>query len=146
MPDMLVRLYALPNSDVWDARSARTGATIRRVEPGDCTPLRAFVEQAFGVRWADAIGVALSRTPIAAYLALVGGEIVGFALYDVAHPGSFGPMGVREDHRGRGIGASLLMRSLESMWNVGYGYAVIMGVGPAEFYTKVCGATLIAEP
>jgi hypothetical protein len=29
------------------------------------------------------------------------------------------------------------------MREAGYGYAVIGGVGPAEFYEKVCGATII---
>ena len=42
-----------------------------------------------------------------------------------------------------GIGAALLYRCLEAMWEMGYAYAVIGGVGPAEFYEKVCGAFLI---
>ncbi|MEX0750197.1 MAG: hypothetical protein WD359_05250 [Dehalococcoidia bacterium] len=29
------------------------------------------------------------------------------------------------------------------MWELGYAYAIIGGVGPAEFYAKVCGATVI---
>jgi hypothetical protein len=30
------------------------------------------------------------------------------------------------------------------MREMGYGYAIIGGVGPAEFYEKVCGATVIS--
>ncbi len=71
------------------------------------------------------------------------GEIVGFAAYECSRRGFFGPTGVREDLRGNGAGASLLMRCLEAMREMGYGYAIIGGVGPAEFYEKVCGATVI---
>jgi hypothetical protein len=52
-----------------------------------------------------------------------------------------GPTGARM--RGRGLGAALLFRCLESMRDMGYGYAVIGGVGPAAFYEKVCGAFVI---
>ena len=31
------------------------------------------------------------------------------------------------------------------MREMGYGYAIIGGVGPAEFYEKVCGAFVIAD-
>jgi predicted N-acetyltransferase YhbS len=50
---------------------------------------------------------------------------------------------VREDLRSSGAGAALLMRCLESLREMGYGYAIIGGVGPAAFYEKVCGATVI---
>ncbi len=42
------------------------------------------------------------------------------------------------------IGAALLFRCLEAMWEMGYAYAIIGGVGPAEFYEKVCSAFLIS--
>jgi len=37
----------------------------------------------------------------------------------------------------------LLLRSLRAMRDEGYVYAIIGGVGPAEFYEKCVGATLI---
>ena len=45
--------------------------------------------------------------------------------------------------RKQSIGASLLFRCLEGMRDLGYAYAVIGGVGPAEFYEKTCGAKII---
>jgi len=142
---MLARLYALPDAGRYVERTARAGISVRRVAPADATPLRAFVEERFGARWADGVPVALSRQPLAAFVALEGEACAGFALYDVAHRMYFGPMGVREDLRGCGIGAVLLIRSLDAMAERGYAYAIIGDVGPVEFYERVCGATVIPD-
>ncbi|HMO55107.1 MAG TPA: hypothetical protein PJ994_11425, partial [Tepidiformaceae bacterium] len=63
-------------------------------------------------------------------------------------PDYFGPTGVAESQRGSGIGKVLLLQCLESLAAQGYAYAIIGGVGPAEFYEKTVGATLIpgSEP
>ena len=60
----------------------------------------------------------------------------------------FGPVGVRADYQGRGIGKALLLTCLHAMAVEGYAYAVIAGAGPTEFYAKVVGATVIegSEP
>ncbi len=55
----------------------------------------------------------------------------------------FGPTRVLDSERGKGIGKALLLRSLRAMRDEGYVYAIIGGVGPAEFYEKCVGATLI---
>ena len=40
---------------------------------------------------------------------------------------------------------TLLIRCLEAMYEMGYAYAIIGGVGEARaFYEKVCAATVIA--
>ena len=46
------------------------------------------------------------------------------------------------------IGKALLFNCLEAMKQQGYGYAIIGGVGPAEFYAKTVGAIPIegSEP
>ena len=41
------------------------------------------------------------------------------------------------------MGALVLLRCLEAMREMGYGYAIIGGVGPTEFYEKVCDAFVI---
>jgi predicted N-acetyltransferase YhbS len=58
--------------------------------------------------------------------------------------GMFGPTGVAERQRGRGIGTALLFASLRAMRRQGYAYAVIARVGPEEFYRRAVGATVIA--
>ncbi len=77
------------------------------------------------------------------FLALSGEEIVGFAAYDCAFRSYFGPTGVREELRGKGIGGALLLRALEDMAAQAYKYAIIGEVEPVQFYAKVCGAAVI---
>jgi predicted N-acetyltransferase YhbS len=59
--------------------------------------------------------------------------------------GFFGPGGVAESYRAKGIGAALLMSCLLDMRLKGYGYAIIGDVGPVEFYRKVVGAIEIPD-
>jgi GNAT superfamily N-acetyltransferase len=118
MPDMLVRLYDLPSPDQYYRRAAAAGVVVRRAEPWDRLRLRAFIDKEFGPWWS-------------------------VEAYECTRRDFFGPTGVRQDLRGNGIGAALLFRCLESMWEMGYAYAVIGGVGPVTFYEKVCGAFLI---
>jgi len=53
--------------------------------------------------------------------------------------------GVDEAARGTGVGAALLVACLHAMAARGYFYAVIGGVGPAEFYAKTVGAVEIPD-
>jgi hypothetical protein len=41
------------------------------------------------------------------------------------------------------LGTALLWVALRAMWEVGYAYAIIGGVGPQEFYARAVAATLI---
>jgi GNAT superfamily N-acetyltransferase len=141
---MLVRLYDLPDAAPYDARTSGAGVRVRRLDAWDRTALRKFVDQHFGANWAAEAEFAFSNGhPITGFIAVRDGVIAGFAVYESSRRGFFGPTGVREDLRGKGVGASLLFRCLESMREMGYAYAIIGGVGPAEFYAKVCGARII---
>ena len=140
---MLVRLYDLPDPDGYYRRAREAGATVRRAEPWDRFALRAFIEANFWEAWAAEAELAYSGHRITAFVATVEGRIAGFAVYECSRRGFFGPTGVREDLRGRGLGAALLFRCLEAMSEMGYAYAVIGGVGPQAYYEKVCGAFII---
>jgi GNAT superfamily N-acetyltransferase len=143
MPDMLVRLYDLPPSAPYFARAASAGLTVRRADPWDRLRLREFIRSNFQELWAIEADRAFANTPVTAFLGIEGRGIAGFAVYESTRRNFFGPAGVREDLRGRGLGAALLFRCLESMRELGYGYAIIGGVGPAEFYEKTSGAFVI---
>lgn len=141
--DMVVPLLALPPPAPALARAAAAGVVVRRARAWEQSPLRSFVEKHFSDTWADEVLPAWSRTPLSAFLAMEDDRIVGFATYNCAHPGLFGPTGVRPNRRGLGLGAALLLRCLEDMRALGYIYAIIGAVGPADFYQKACGAVLL---
>jgi GNAT superfamily N-acetyltransferase len=142
MQDMLVALYSLPDSRQLTADLAAAGIACRRAESFERSVVLDFVAAHFP-NWCDEAEAAFARSPATLYVAIERGKVVGFAAYNVARPDFFGPTGVDPAYRGRWIGALLLLRSLEALREEGYGYAIIAGVGPAAFYERVVGATLI---
>jgi GNAT superfamily N-acetyltransferase len=143
MPDMLVRLYDLPEGAPRYASCRQAGFELRRADPWDRLRLREFIRANFQDLWAIEADRAFNNLPITCHLATREGRIAGFAVYESTRRGYFGPTGVSEEHRGRGLGTALLFACLESMWQMGYAYAIIGGVGPAQFYEKACGAFVI---
>ena len=147
MPDMLVKLYALPPLEPALQRCADAGITIRPARAFERTALRRFVERHFNERWADEADTGFSRQPVSVHLATTGehraAEIVGFSAHECTARGFFGPTGVAESARGSGTGTALLLASLHAQRDLGYAYAIIGGVGPAAFYERACGATII---
>ncbi|MGA0846707.1 MAG: GNAT family N-acetyltransferase [Luteolibacter sp.] len=141
MTDMLVRLYDLPE-DAASITPVGEGIQIRRARAYERHHAANFA-RSFSEKWASEVEVAMSRQPVSCFIATLDQTIVGFACYDTTMRGFFGPTGVAESARGRGIGKCLLMHSLIALREAGYAYAVIGGVGPREFYEKVCGAVVI---
>jgi len=144
MPDMLVNLYQLPeNMDF--LQDLPEGVKIKRAMAPDTGRIMAWIEETFSVGWAHECQKALFNNPQSCFLAVKDKEIVGFACYDATARGFVGPMGVCEEARGTGVGKVLLVTALEHMRVLGYAYAIIGGVGPAEFYARCVGATLIED-
>ncbi|MFS0788039.1 GNAT family N-acetyltransferase [Shouchella sp. 1P09AA] len=137
MSDMLVALYALPEEE------PSPKMVIRRALAPEKTTVLEWIRKHFSQGWADECDVAFSREPISCYLAIQNDELIGFACYDATMKNFFGPTGVQETSRGLGAGKALLLRALHGMKESGYGYAIIGGVGPADFYEKTVGATSI---
>src|SRR5919112_5328872 len=145
MPDMLVNLMLLPPRDAASEELRAAGVVVRRAQPWELTPLREFVTENFQRSWADEISGGLARQPVTVFVALREGRLVGFAAYECTRKDFFGPTGVAESERGRGVGRALLIASLWGLREMGYAYAVIGGVGPAEFYERAVGARLIPD-
>jgi GNAT superfamily N-acetyltransferase len=145
MPDMLVNLLRLPPPDEATAELLREGVVVRRARPWELTTVREFVTRHFGTAWADEISVGFARQPVTVYVALRERRLAGFAAYECTRKDFFGPAGVVESERGRGIGRALLLASLRGLRELGYAYAVIGGVGPVEFYERAVGARLIPD-
>jgi len=140
MIDMLVRLYDLPESGELYQKVEEQGIVLRRARAFEKHTVVDFARTHFSVKWVSEVEVALSRQPVACFIATKDKAILGFACYDTTMRGFFGPTGVAETARGTGIGKALLFKSLEALRDIGYAYAIIGGVGPKEFYAKACGA------
>ena len=141
MPDLLVNLLKLsPPKSVSDE-----GITIRRAQPFEITPVRQFIEENFSVAWADEISVAFVHQPVTVFIATRDGRVIGFAGYECTRKAFFGPTGVDESERGRGIGRSLLVAALHGLRELGYVYGIIGAAGPVEFYQETVGAIVIPD-
>ena len=122
-----------------------SGIVIRRAQPFEITRVRSFIEDNFSVAWADEVSVGFACKPVSIYLAIVERNIVGFGAYECTRRSFFGPTGVSENMRGRGIGKALLLACLWGLRELGYVYAIIGHAGPVEFYEKTVGAIVIPD-
>ncbi|PYG84319.1 acetyltransferase (GNAT) family protein [Ruminiclostridium sufflavum DSM 19573] len=79
------------------------------------------------------------------FISVIDNGIVGFACYDCTGSGYFGPLGVANSERGKGVGTELLYACLDAMKNTGYGYAIIGWVDDTAkgFYEKTALAAYI---
>jgi hypothetical protein len=89
------------------------------------------------------VTVAMAHQPPGCLIAVINGRLAGFACYDATARGFFGPTGVAEASRGKGIGLALLFHTLQAMKAQGYAYAIIGAAGPHEFYASAVGAVPI---
>ena len=140
MPDLLVNLLKIPALEETSAEFL-----VRRAQPFELTPVRAFVEKNFSRSWADEISVGFARQPISVFIATIQRELVGFAAYECTRRGFFGPTGVIPAGQGKGIGKALLLASLWALREMGYVYAIVGAAGPVRFYQKAVGAIIIPD-
>lgn len=158
MSDMLVKLYALPEVEPLKADLNQRGIVIRQARTSEKGIITDWIRQRFSAAVTAECQAAIDQRPVRCYIALEkpragvhmaqpdelhSEALLGFACYDVAGRGLFGPEGVREDRRGEGIGKMLLLTCLHAMKAERYAYAVIGWAGPTEFYAKAVGATPI---
>ena len=144
---MLVKLYELPPAAPEVASLRDKGIVCRRAENFERSAILSFVEANFP-HWADELMAGFAHVRPTVLVAEREGRVLGFACYNATRPDYFGPTGVLESERSQGIGRVLLLQCLEALAAEGYAYAIIGGVGPAEFYEKAVGATIIegSEP
>ena len=141
--DMLVKLHEVQDDEALMEKLRDEGIFIKRAMTPDMTKITAWVEAEFGRGWADQCMAGILGG--GCWIAEKDGRPVGFACFDATLPGFFGPTGVKENMRGRGVGRALLIRCMISMRERGASYAVIGWAGPKEFYRKAVGAGLIED-
>lgn len=143
MPDMLVQLLKLPPLEPLLSDLRTDGVVIRRAHSFEITAIREFIQTHFSTGWADEVTPCYARQPITLYIAIRTGKVIGFGAYEATQRAFFGPTGVLEAERGRGIGKALLLACLWGQREMGYAYGIIGGAGPTGFYEKAVGATVI---
>lgn len=143
MPDMLVKLYELPGSSELLKDLAKEKIRIHRALAPDKERVLNWVGEHSTAGARSEADVCFANQPISLFLATRKREILGFACYNATAKNFFGPTHVLKSMRGKGIGKALLIASLEALKAEGYAYAIIGGVGPAEYYEKMVGATII---
>jgi GNAT superfamily N-acetyltransferase len=145
MPDLLVNLLKLPAVEPLSAELQKAGINVRRAQPFEIAPVREFIEKNFSIAWADEVSVGFANKPVTVYLATRDSRVIGFAGYECTRKAFFGPTGVAENERGRGIGKALLIASLWGLRELGYVYGIIGRAGPVEFYQEAIGAIVIPD-
>ena len=128
MPDLLVPLYKLPAHNDLTQRLATDGIIIRRAFPFDLSRTRRFIAETFSESWADETEAGFARQPITCWIAVVNGEVKGFACVDATMRGMFGPTGVCPSLRGKGVGKALLLHALSGLWDM----VTPMALSPAQ--------------
>ncbi len=145
MHDMIVRLYGLPEIGELTSALARRGIRIRRCMPYELLTLQRWVSANFSPKWVSEATVAMTHQPPGCLIATHDSAILGFVCIDATMRGFLGPMGLIETARGQGLGRLLLLTALHEMHHLGYAYAILGGVGPADFYRKVAAAQDIPD-
>ncbi|MBI5589181.1 MAG: GNAT family N-acetyltransferase [Deltaproteobacteria bacterium] len=143
MTDMLVRLYALPELSGYAENMEKIGVQVRRPNVWEKPLLLEWVNAHFSRSWALECETAFAVRPPSCFIAVKDDVLIGFACYDCTRLNFFGPTGVDDYARGKGVGTTLLLSCLYAMKDCGYAYAIIGGVGPARFYGKAVGAMAI---
>lgn len=142
MPDMLVKLYEIPPLTPVVEGLAGEGIVVRSPRAPERPRVLAWMEEHFAM-WTREVDATFSRVPVSSFVALRGQEILGFSCYDSICPNFFGPTGVLERERKKGVGKALLLAALHAQRAQGFAYAIIGGVGPADYYARTVGAVMI---
>jgi GNAT superfamily N-acetyltransferase len=145
MPDMLVKLYDLEVLKQPLAALKDKEVEIRRAIPPEKNYILKWIRENFSEVWVSEADIAMSACPAKLFIAVKEEELLGFACYDTTAKGFFGPTGVGENARKKGIGTALLLKSLKALRESGYAYAVIGGAGPVKYYKKTCEAQVIKD-
>jgi GNAT superfamily N-acetyltransferase len=141
MADLLVKLYQLNTPE----RPPPSGITVRRAFAAEKRLVAQWVAKHFGERWASECEISFTRQPVACFVATNGLDVLGFATYDATARGFFGPTGVAEDARHKGVGRALLFATLHDMATQGYAYGIIGATTSLDFYRREVNAIEIQD-
>ena len=135
MPDMLVKLYALPDASALYKSLEEKGIRIIRPMTPNKHKVHEFIVKHFGDGWASEIDTAFTRFPISCFIAYDTNskEILGFAGYDCTCKASLARRASTRPSAGWASAKALLLRCMEAMRDESYAYAIIGSAGPVDF-------------
>ena len=99
MPDMLVKLYDLPE-DAQTACPRDESVQIRRAMAPDKFRVVEWVKEHSGLSAAGECDVCFARPAVSCFIATRGKKILGYACYDATAPDFFGPTRVLDEEQG----------------------------------------------
>jgi GNAT superfamily N-acetyltransferase len=125
----------------WEEALASQGVRICPIKPEYVPGLLDFIEREFGSDWQrlareSVIEICKDQlSPSNMFIAIANEKCVGFCRHEGER---FGPLGVTQQERGKGIGSILLFRCLEAMKAKGFSKAWMMWTNDrtAKFYAK----------
>ena len=122
MPDMLVKLYKLPETNELYKKLEDNGIVIMRPMTPNKTKVVEWVREHFSDGWADEISAAFTKFPVSCFIAYDVNEkkMLGFAGYDCTYRDFFGPTGVDATQRGRGIGKMVMQTVIARLQELGF--------------------------
>jgi len=122
----------------------KEGYEYERVQSNDFDETYNFVKHQFPLgTWAEEVLISFKLNPPTTFIAKnAKNEIVGWSTHGLFFPGSFGPTGVLESLRGKGIGTELFLWCLWDIKQNGLKTCEIMWVDEKniKFYSKTSGA------
>lgn len=147
MPDLLVKLYSLPDLAPSRKEMARQEIEVRPALAPEKHLVVSWIEENFNSAWASEAEVAFANHPVTCLVAVdqKEGKIVGFACYEATMRNYFGPLGVAPSYRGRGVGRALFLEALSGLKHLGYAYCIIGGAGPVPFYARAADVIVIED-
>lgn len=147
MADMLVKLFNIVSPYELENHLLNDGIRIKKALAPDRSKIIEFAKTCVDEDYSDEVQGAFANNPITCYIATKNKKLVGFACFETTAKNFFGPMAVSKEERNKGIGKVLLLKSLITMQEMGYGYAIIgwPAKSAIPFYEKCVNAMLIDE-
>ncbi len=104
-----------------------------------------WVEKTFHSIWAIETSLVRGKNTSGVIVAEYSNEIIGFSVYGATATYRFGPIGIEQSHRGKGIGEVMLYMTLKKMREIGNRYIIIPWTSHLYFYAGVPGISKIRK-
>ena len=117
-----------------------SGVEVRRALGDDDAERAVAMSERTFPHWVPELRRAIEHA--ACFVAVDGGDVIGFACHSVNRAGWVGPMATDPERQRGGVGSALLAALCQDLRAAGFADAEIAWVGPLGFYAKAAGASV----